>query len=358
MFTASLGIFLLGLLAAAAGGFLGAGIGGNFAFVLTGFSVLFAWGVVMTDTTLWGVDPSAAFNYIAFGPFVGPHIAFAGGVAAAAYATKKGYLKDGKDVTSPLAGLGRPSVLMVGSAFGVLGYLIQIGYSKIPWFGGHTDSVALTVVTSGIIARLVFGTNPYGKGSLLNPENFRTGKKEKGAFLGKFDTDEKHAWVPYQETPAQFSAMGLFFGLAAAGAGLMLAINFPFMAGNASTFPFAISAVIILFLILGYDMPVQHHVTIVGALGAVLFFPVLQGQGDQGLAYYASIKEMASSDWMSAVGAILIGAGFGWLGAFWGEFFNRIWHARGTTHIDPPASAIWLTTTIAWGLATICGLAS
>ena len=117
MFTASLGIFLLGLLAAAAGGFFGAAIGGNFAFALTGFCVLFAWGIAVTPVgSTLGIDPSIAFNYIAFGPFVGPHITFAAGAAAAAYAAHKGYIPSGKDATSPLAGLGRPSVLMVGSA--------------------------------------------------------------------------------------------------------------------------------------------------------------------------------------------------------------------------------------------------
>ena len=360
MFTASLGIFLLGLLCAAAGGFVGAAIGGNFAFALTGFSVLFAWGVNVTPVGAHlGIDPTVAFNYIAFGPFMGPHVAFAGGAAAAAYAAHKRYIESGKDATSPLAGLGKVDVLLVGAGFGMLGYLIQLGISKIPWLGGHTDSVALTVLLSAIIARLAFGNSAVGKASLFNTEKLRTDKKAHGGFMGKWDTDEDNAWLKYQETPAQFSAIGIFFGLAAAGVALMLAINFPAMAGNAATFAFGISAIIILFLIIGWDMPVQHHVTVSAGLAAVLFFPILAGKADQGLAYYATLKEtgMDSNAWLTAVGAILVGAFFGWVGALLAEVFQRLWYARGTTHIDPPASSIWLNTTLIWIAAGLFGFA-
>lgn len=45
MFTTSVGVFVFGLLATIAGGAVGAAIGGNYAFVLTGFCVLASWGV-------------------------------------------------------------------------------------------------------------------------------------------------------------------------------------------------------------------------------------------------------------------------------------------------------------------------
>ncbi|MGA4508164.1 hypothetical protein ACQB6R_03925 [Propionibacteriaceae bacterium G1746] len=356
MFTASLGIFLLGLLLAAAGGFVGAAIGGNFAFALTGFCVLFAWGISVTPVgDALGIDPAIAFNYVAFGPFMGPHITFAAGAAAAAYAAHKRYIPTGKDATSPLAGLGKVDVLLVGSAFGILGYLVQIGLSKIPWFGSHTDSVALTVLLSALTHRLLFGTSAAGKASIFNTEKLRTAPKAKGGFMGKWDTDENNKWLPYQETPAQFSAIGIFFGLFAAGVSLMLAINFPTMAGSAQTFVFGISAIIVLFLILGWDMPVQHHVTITAGLAAVLFFPILAGEAGKGYAFYTGLETMDSGLWLTAIGAVLIGALFGWVGALLGEVFQRLWYARGTTHVDPPASSIWLNTTIIWIVASIAG---
>ena len=87
MFTTSVGVFVFGLLAA---------IGGNYAFVLTGFCVLASWGVFAATGNTFGLD------YLAFGPFMGPHIAFAGGVAAAIYARYRGHLGDGKDVNTCL----------------------------------------------------------------------------------------------------------------------------------------------------------------------------------------------------------------------------------------------------------------
>ncbi len=54
MFTTSIGVFFFGLLAAIAGGAVGAAIGGNYAFVLTGFCVLASWGSLCRDRKhLW-----------------------------------------------------------------------------------------------------------------------------------------------------------------------------------------------------------------------------------------------------------------------------------------------------------------
>ena len=64
-------------------------------------------------------------NATAWGPLFGPHIAFAGGVAAAAYAAKTGKLKSGgKDIVASLMGLNAPDVLLVGGVFGSLGYAL------------------------------------------------------------------------------------------------------------------------------------------------------------------------------------------------------------------------------------------
>ena len=112
MFTASFGIFLFGLIAAAGGGALGAAIVGNYAFGFTGLMILAAFGVkAATGSSVW-------FDYVAFGPFFGPHVAFAGGAAAAAYAANKRHYmvpnahlsnsdvaQTGKDVSEPLARL-------------------------------------------------------------------------------------------------------------------------------------------------------------------------------------------------------------------------------------------------------------
>lgn len=337
MFTASLGIFLFGLLAAAAGGYVGAAIGGNFAFVLTGFSVLFAWGIFA------GTGSTFGFDYVAFGPFAGPYVMFAGGVAGAAYAWKKGYLESAKDINAPLAGLGKQDPLLVGAAFGVFGYLFQIAVSYIPWFGKHTDSVALTVVCSALLARIVFGSKS-GTGSILDPQNYN---KNASGFMGRIAPNSEHQWLPWQEKWGYLVGLGAFFGALAAGVSIMIAHFVEGSAALANTFPFAISAIVILFLIMGFNMPVQHHITNIGGLAGVMFLPVLAG------ANFDWNGAWGSGEWTLAAISILLGALFGVLSGWLCEFFARVWYDRGTTHVDPPASAIWIMNTVVVGLAAL-----
>ena len=140
------------LVAAAAGGFFGAAIGALQAFIFCGLTVLL--GVV----GIFGNASAVFISYVPFGPVFGPHIAFAGGVAAVAYARKRG-LADGRDIVTPLITSRQPTVLLVGAIFGMLGYVIHAAIAAIPWFGGHTDSVALTVVVSALIVRFAFGSS-------------------------------------------------------------------------------------------------------------------------------------------------------------------------------------------------------
>ena len=85
-------------------------------------------------------------------------------------------------------------------------------------------------------------------------------------------------------------------------------------------------------------MPVQHHITIIGGLAAVKFMPVLAGAGFEWNATWTS------ASWMVAIGAVLIGCVFGMISAFLGEFQSQLFHQRGTTHVDPPAATIWVST--------------
>lgn len=353
-FLGGIGIFLLGLVAAFAGGFVGAVIGGNLAFVMTGLCVFFAFGISVTPTVL-GLNPGFAFDYLAFGPLFGPHISFAGGAAAAAYAAHKGYQETGKEITLPLARLGKMDVLYVGGLFGVMGYLIQLVVACVPWFGKHTDTVAFTVVTSAIIARLVFGDSAVGKASLFNKEKLLAKPNDKDGFMGVWDIDPEagNVWVEWQARPKQFIPSGFLWGMFGAGAALMVALNFPEVAGAAATFPFAVSAVIILFLCCGFNVQVNHHMTLIGGVAAINFLPILMGKGEEGVAVFAKLPEMVASGklelnsaFLMALVALIIGGIFGAISATLCEVFARVWYNRGTTHIDPPASTIWLSTTL------------
>ena len=90
---------ILSLIAAFGGGTFGAALGALPAFIMTGFVALAGAGIALAG------GPDALVGNLAFGSFFGPHIAFAGGVAAAAYAGRKsvtsktGQLVSGDTVT-------------------------------------------------------------------------------------------------------------------------------------------------------------------------------------------------------------------------------------------------------------------
>lgn len=323
------------LITALAGGFIGAAIGANFSFVMVGFSLLAATGAAAAGAA--GMS-SVLFSYVAFGPFIGPHVAFVGGMAASASAARRGYTENGKDVVEPLAQLGRVDVLLVGAGFGGLGYLVSRGLALLPWLGSHTDVVALTVVTTGFIVRFALGDR-----SLLNPESFNP----EGS---RISPHEDAYWIRYQETPPQIAALGTFAGIFAAGVSLVLATSFPAIAelGNANTLPFAISAITICLLNMGYQVPVTHHVTITGGLAALTFYPMLAGA-----------TNISAAGWnpAAAVGALGVAAVFGVIAAFFAEGAARMFIARGSTHIDPPAFAIWFSNSLIALTALGVGLA-
>lgn len=304
---------LFWLILAAAGGVFGTMIGANYAFSFTGVTILLGFGVAAATGNTMVLD------YISFGPAFGPHIAFAGGVAAAAYAAKKGYLASGgKDVNSPLAGLGRADVLLIGALFGVGGYLFQRLVTHIPWFGSHTDSIAFTVVCSGVLVRILFG---------------RT-----GVFHSITKPEGTTRWLDWQETPGQLLTVSASSGLFAAGIATMLvgyiaplSANPEAIIANAQVIPFAISALCIFFVAGGLKFPVTHHMTISAGLAAVLFF------------------NATGSGFL----AISVGTAFGILAGFAGEYFARLAYAHGDTHIDPPAGVIWLMNTLAVSSAAL-----
>ena len=147
---------LFNILAAFGAGALAASIGAVNAFIMTGILAIVA-GV----GTCLGVDTGFTAA-VAFGTVLGPHMSFAAGAAATAFAKKKGYIDNGCALGQGLAFLGKADVLVVGGVFGIIAYLIaDFVVAKI--FGGlipfGTDNPGMTVVISGIIARLCFTDN-------------------------------------------------------------------------------------------------------------------------------------------------------------------------------------------------------
>jgi hypothetical protein len=304
------------LILAFGGGFFAAAIGGLHGFIFTGFMVLAGHAIMLA-----GGSPDFLGN-VAFGPVFGPHISFAGGVAAVAYAARNARNTDvgGKDIGVPLIQLERPDVLAVGGLFGMFGYVLQFLISKIPVFGGLVDSVALTVLLSAFVVRLVFG-----RSSIF-------GHLPDGAGWGRFSPRDDAAWVRWHEKFVPNTVLGLGVGLLAAGTVVKLAQSYPQWAQNSAAYTlfFGISAMSLFFLSLGLSFPVTHHMTIIAALAALKFLPAV-----------------------GPIGAMLIGAVAGMVSAWAGELFARLWHDHGNTHIDPPAAAIWIMTLLVNALALL-----
>lgn len=149
------------LLAAFAGGLFGAAIGALPAFIFTGFAVLLGVAAGLGGSEFNVLAAPDEPQGIAFGVDFGPHISFAGGAAAAAaFAARRGDIEDGKNIATPLAGLGTPWPLLVGGLFGVGGLVVQqllVGLLGTVTAVTATDTIAVTVVISAIVARLAFG---------------------------------------------------------------------------------------------------------------------------------------------------------------------------------------------------------
>jgi len=274
------------LLVAFGGGVFGAAIGALPAFIMVGFLVLVGVAVQLATG-------NADFFGIPFGAF-GPHVGgFASGVAAVAYATNRGKFENARDITAGMMGLNSPDVLFIGGLFGIVGYLINwaFGLVGVPW----TDSVALTVVVSAVIARLLWGKSGVF-GEVVDGES-------------RYAPSEAYCWVPWQSKPGQNLLIGLGGGLFSAHLAIVLG-----PAGAVLGFGF--SAASLVFLQFGTKVPVTHHITLVAAVAA------------------------------AASGSYIWGALFGLIAAFVGELMANTFCAWGDTHIDPPAATIALLTSL------------
>ncbi|MDT8899692.1 hypothetical protein [Anaeroselena agilis] len=123
------------LVAAFGSGMFAAAVGALPAFIMCGFLVL------------------ANMPEMAFGPYFGPHISFAGAVAATAFAGRKD-LVNSKDILVPLVKCNNGSVLFVGGLFAVGGMMVN---KLLAHVATPADTIAMTVGLSGIAAGLIFG---------------------------------------------------------------------------------------------------------------------------------------------------------------------------------------------------------
>ncbi|MFZ5967671.1 MAG: hypothetical protein ACOYVK_10945 [Bacillota bacterium] len=271
------------ILVAFGGGILGALVGALPAFIFTGFVGLIGVAVIASG------GPATILGDVTFGTLLGPHIAFAGGVAAAAYAAnKKKYLESGTDILTPLKKTNDMGVLLVSGIFGILGYLINGLYASIAL---PTDTVALTVFTSGVIARFGFGqTGLFGKYSA------------QGEIAAATELP-KRSFIPDGKTLGFVTLYSL---------GLGLVVSYLVDLTQINVLGFCVSAALLIFVQMGFDIPATHHITLI--------------------AGYAAI----------ATGSIFIGAAFAAISGLLCEIVGRTFNSYCDTHIDPPATTIFI----------------
>jgi|AntDeeMinimDraft_4_1070355.scaffolds.fasta_scaffold00290_10 hypothetical protein len=353
------------VIAALAGGAFGAAIGALPAFIFTGLVVFLGEGLGFLKRQLGGIDAIPApgelgagiTGVIGFGMVTGPHIAFAGGVAASAYAGKK-YPEmepDGWDYhfgKNILYAFGtKPDILAVGALFGVFGMLfnqIAAGLLAVGPSGEAvllTDTIALAVVASAFLARVVFGYPIVGKvagRSLLDMTPFEREEKRTVADGGTENVDRlaTEPWLPHQYKWAGVAAIGLVGGVL--GGFIWVVTGSLFMG-------YAISAMSLLFLQLGVEkIPVTHHITLMGSVGAVVAATILVDPGS-GAAAYTAVEGG------TAAVTVLVAGAFGAASGLIGEATQRVFYSHSGTHVDPPAMAIAIVMIVV-GILAILGV--
>ena len=357
--------FALLIITALAGGAFGAAIGALPAFIFTGFLVFLGEGVAILRRALTGsVEsvPAGEFaagitGVIGFGAVTGPHIAFAGGVAASAYAGKKYPEMEpdgwdyhfGKDI---LYAFGtKPDILAVGAIFGLLGMLITRVGGALVIVGGTaaTDMIAVSVFATAFLARVAFGYplvgRPGGSGYLdmspferEEPRTAADGGEVPPEHEGRLATEP---WLPHQYRWPGVAAIGLVGGVL--GGYIYLQTGSIFLG-------YAISAISLLFLNLGVEkIPVTHHITLVGSVGAVIATAAL---GDPSAAGAFPVDSLGAT---GAVVALLAAGTFGAISGLLGELTQRLFYSHSGTHVDPPAMAIAVAMLVV-GLLAIAGV--
>ena len=332
-------------IAAFAGGAFGAALGALPAFIFTGFLVIAgeAANILQEELTGAGVEAASQLTVgitgsIGFGPIFGPHVAFAGGAAAAAYAARQGYMDTGFDyyeAKNIAHALGtRPDVLAVGGAFGILGMVVRqvsAGFA-LPW-----DPIAMGVVLSAVFHRIVLGyplIGPVSGDGLFDMSPFEREEMRQtaeggevvadggevvadgGHFVTYADRLAVEPWLPHQYRWSGVVMIGLAVGIVGAYTGLVTGSYF---------LAFGISAASLVFLNCGVEqIPVTHHITLPASTSAIVVAGAAAGSS-------------------APVDALLVGTAFGILGALLGEVVQRIFYAHGDTHFDPPATSIVLT---------------
>jgi hypothetical protein len=354
-------------LVAFAGGAVGAALGALPAFSFAGLVIVVGEAVRITGgvADVGGLETLGAGGItgsIGLGPALGPHVAFAGGIAATAYAADRGYMDTGfdyheaKNVTYALG--TRTDVLAVGGLFGVVGVAITRGSVafSLPW-----DPIALSIVLSAFLHRIAFGYPLIGdvRDGLLDMSPFERGERRAATVgdravgsdpdLGADDDADSgvipeepkrddarfvvEPWLPHQYRWSNVALLGAVVGIFSAF--VTYETGSPFLG-------FGITAASLVFLNLGMEKtPITHHM----AFPAGIIVVGLAGAADPSLADGSPFVDPgAIATVVPLVLAVVAGGAIGLVAGLVGELIQRVFYAHADTHLDPPAAAIVVAT--------------
>jgi hypothetical protein len=296
------------------GGIAGAAFGALWAVILCALIILVGCAIVLAG----GSD--FVLLQIGLGPIYGPHVGgFGAGLVAAAYAA--GYKKNhpsgsAKDILSPLLDTSWDVMLVGGIASLIAHALLQLE-AKIP-IVNQTDMIALNLLITTGFARLIFCQEGL------------FGAKESIQKHGQFGTaNYSISWAGWQSPPEKLivSAIGmsiLSVGLAYGTKGMLdpMAAAGKISAAGAFVVP----------LILGWAIALISLIALMCGTGALQKGPIWH------------CPAIISALTFLMTGSLVAGVVAGVLSAIVQEVMARLVYNHGSTHIDPPATAILFCT--------------
>lgn len=299
------------ILIAFGGGVFGAALGGLWSIILCALLVLAGSVLVMTGGS------NFLLMQVALGPIFGPHVGgFAAGIAAATYAAgvrRNQPNGDAKDIISPLTDTSW-DVLAVGGLFAVLGHILAQIIPLIPIFN-QTDNLAFNIFLTAVIARLLFfkGEMPWGKKESI----------QKYGYLGT--NDYAISWMPWMSRPAKLLMLGIGMGSISAAMAMVAQEQLTPLVTKGSI---AAGDAFVVALLMGWTLAILALVLLNAATGSAQKVPITH-----------CIAELSAMAYL-LTGSLVLGIIVGIVAAFWEELWARLVWNHGSTHIDPPATAI------------------
>ena len=217
-----------------------------------------------------------------------------------------------KDILSPLMGTSW-DVLLVGGLTAVVGHILVQVFAMTPVVN-KTDVLALSVVATAILARLLFQKEmPWGNAKSITD-------------IGYLKTDDrKISWVPWMLPLPKMALYGFGAGLLAAAlaAGTKQVVDPLAAAGTISA-----TGAFVVPLIMGWAIAAFSLIALQLGTGTIQQVPVWHCQ-----AILAALSYML-------FGNIILAGLVGALAALLQELMARMFWNHGSNHIDPPATAI------------------